>query len=235
MMLICRCSSVILVLVLVISSCKALKLGGGGDALSSSQTSRSSRRSFLIKQSSGVAAALILGTTATASPVIAAESANLNDFTTSKSGLQFVDAKVGTGPEPKSGQTIAIDYVMSTTGARYGSKIYATNDKGSPYRFTLGDGSTIAGLEQAILGSSPDIPAMRPGGIRRVIIPQTLAYERLGLKANQCETIGLGPIPPLPDAFEEYQRFKNIYCNPNRAYQPDVVMDIKLYGKRTID
>jgi hypothetical protein len=30
----------------------------------------------------------------------------------------------------------------------------------------------------------------------------------------------------------EFQRFKNIYCNPDRVYQPDLVMDVKLYGKR---
>jgi hypothetical protein len=43
---------------------------------------------------------------------------------------------------------------------------------------------------------------------------------------------GIGPIPPAGEAFEEYQRFKNIYCNPLRKYQPDTVMDIKMYGKR---
>ena len=79
---------------------------------------------------------------------------------------------------------------------------------------------------------------MLPGRSRRVILLSTLAYEPLatsGTKASQdaCkEGIGIGSIPPLPDAFEEYQRFKNSYCNPNRPYHPDVVLDIKLYGKR---
>ncbi len=53
-------------------------------------------------------------------------------------------------------QVVSIDYVMSTTGARYGSKIYSTVDTGA-YRWTLGDGSTIPGLEEAVRG-------MRPGG-----------------------------------------------------------------------
>jgi hypothetical protein len=43
---------------------------------------------------------------------------------------------------------------------------------------------------------------------------------------------GIGPIPPAGEAFEEYQRFKNIYCNPLQKYQPDIVMDIKMNGKR---
>jgi hypothetical protein len=42
----------------------------------------------------------------------------------------------------------------------------------------------------------------------------------------------MGPIPPASQAMGEYQRFKNIYCNPDRVYQPDLVMDVKLYGKR---
>mmetsp|Transcript_20092 Transcript_20092/g.29818 ORF Transcript_20092/g.29818 Transcript_20092/m.29818 type:complete len:211 (-) Transcript_20092:106-738(-) len=153
-------------------------------------------------------------------------------FTTSSSGLQWADAKIGNGPEPKQGLAVTVDYVLSTTGARYGTKIYSTADKGAPYRWKLGDGSTISGLEDAIVGMS-DIPPMRPGGIRRVVIPSKLAYAELG-KSNSCNGKA-GPIPPVPEAFEEFQRFKNIYCNPERQYQPDVVMDIKLYGKRTLD
>ena len=168
-------------------------------------------------------------------PAVAASrtTPNLTFSTASLSGIEWADAKIGTGPELKAGSPVSIDYVLSTTGARYGSKIYGTADKGTPYRWRLGDGSTIAGLEQAILGDT-EIPPMRPGGIRRVVIPSRLAYGSLAVNTS-CEGVGVGPIPPVAEAFEEFQRFKNIYCNPNRAYQPDVVMDIKLYGKRTAD
>ena len=121
-----------------------------------------------------------------------------------------------------------MDYVLSTTGARYGSKIYSTQGTGAPYRWTLGDGSTIVGLEQVITGSD-DIPPMRPGGIRRAVIPSNLAYDKIG--EDECGSIG--PVPPQSVAFEEFQRYKNIYCNNQRAYKPDVVIDVKLYGKRT--
>jgi hypothetical protein len=108
-----------------------------------------------------------------------------------------------------------------------------------PYRWVLGDGTTIKGLEQAILGSD-DVPPMLPGGVRRVIIPSSMGYEALakplpGMQFQDCqEGKGPGPIPPeLTGAGEgAYQRFKNIYCNANRPYQPDIVLDIKLYGKR---
>ena len=80
--------------------------------------------------------------------------------------MQYADVKLGSSstPSPQNGQTVSIDYVMSTTGARYGSKIYSTVDTGAPYRWKLGDGSTIPGVEEAVRG-------MNPGGIRRVIIP----------------------------------------------------------------
>mmetsp|Transcript_15655 Transcript_15655/g.23715 ORF Transcript_15655/g.23715 Transcript_15655/m.23715 type:complete len:213 (-) Transcript_15655:73-711(-) len=178
------------------------------------------RRAFF---SSVVGSSAILSEVANADPLT---------FATSSSGLKWADAKVGNGPETKQGSSVTVDYVLSTTGARYGSKIYSTADKNAPYRWRLGDGSTIMGLENAVAGTS-DIPPMRPGGIRRVVIPSKLAYVELG-KSNSCKGAA-GPIPPNPEAFEEFQRFKNIYCNPDRQYQPDVVMDIKLYGKRSLD
>jgi peptidylprolyl isomerase len=161
-------------------------------------------------------------------------------FSTSRSGLQWADARIGNGQTLKPGSPVAIDYVMSTTGARYGSKICSSIDSSAPYRWVLGDGSTISGLELAIVGDET-IPPMQPGGIRRLIIPPSLGYETLakpipGMEYQDYqEGKGVGPIPPVGEgtAGEYYQRFKNIYCNANRLYQPDLVMDIKLYGKRT--
>jgi len=195
------------------------------------QRSQKSRRAFLSK----CTATLITTVTATPYAASAAASTPALNFQDSKSGIQWADAKVGTGPYLKTGSTASIDYVLSTTGARYGSSIYKTAEKGAPYKWTLGDGSTIVGLEEAIVGGEGIAP-MQPGGIRRVIIPESLAYNKLTTLSEDCGRKGTsGPVPPLPEAFEEFQRFKNIYCNPNRPYQPDVVLDIKLYGKRTMD
>lgn len=90
-------------------------------------------------------------------------------------------------------------------------------------------GVTIVGL------SGGGIPQMLPRGIRRLIIPESLGYQQLAaMSKERCVQDGRpGPIPPPNQAFEEYQRFKNIYCNTERQYQPDVVMDIKLYGARS--
>jgi hypothetical protein len=58
-------------------------------------------------------------------------------------------------------------------------------------------------------------------------------YTQLSYIGEECENgKGIGPIPPSSEALGEFQRFKNIYCNPDRVYQPDLVMDVKLYGAK---
>lgn len=149
------------------------------------------------------------------------------ELTTAPSGLKYADAKVGTGEPIQTGSTASIDYSMASTAGRF-PQIYSTKDKGAPYRWTLGDGTTIPGIEKAIVGSeSEEIPPMRPGGVRRVIIPANLGYEA----ANKSKCGTAGPIPPKEDT-GAYQRWVQFYCNPRIPYQPDLVFDIKLYGRR---
>mmetsp|Transcript_39897 Transcript_39897/g.87083 ORF Transcript_39897/g.87083 Transcript_39897/m.87083 type:complete len:232 (+) Transcript_39897:50-745(+) len=125
------------------------------------------------------------------------------------SGLQYEDIRVGTGEFPQPGTKVTVDYVMQTTGARYGSKIDSTKDREAPFSFVLGDKKVIEGLQEAVL-------TMKAGGIRRVFIPEKLGYTD---DSKQ----------PVPPGFGEFQRFKNIYLNPNRAYKPDLVFDLKLF------
>ncbi|KAL1526930.1 hypothetical protein AB1Y20_015621 [Prymnesium parvum] len=189
-------------------------------------------------------ALLLPGTPALLAPLLAhAATAPALTFSSAPSGLQWADVKLGSGVPPAPGARVAIDYVMSTTGARYGAKIDSTVERNAPYTWTLGDGSTIVGLEQAVAGSDDGVPPMLPGGVRRVIVPSSLAYAELAkpkpnsMQMQDCST-GRGPIPPLVAkegdlGYGEFQRFKNIYCNANRPYQPDLVLDVKLYGKRS--
>lgn len=200
---------------------------GFGHGLSPQEPTRTRREA--IAQAAGmitVGASLVENAAAATSPDL--------KFQTAASGIQWADARVGTGNPLQKGGTATIDYVMSTTGARYGTKIYSTADLDTPYRWKLGDGSTIAGIEEAILGDGASLTPMRPGGIRRLVIPQSLGYTKLAADSKKlCVENGTpGPIPPPSQAFEEYQRFKNIYCNPDRQYQPDIVLDVKLYGQR---
>eukprot|EP01083_Nonionella_stella_P018262 50946_1 len=151
-------------------------------------------------------------------------------LTTATSGLKWADAKIGSGLPISTGATASIDYSMASTAGRF-PQIYTTKDKGAPYRWTLGDGTTIAGIEKAIIGDkTEDIPPMLPGGIRRVIIPSNLGYE--AANNSKCGTVG--PIPPKDEDSGAYQRWVQFYCNPRIPYQPDLVFDIKLYGKRSL-
>jgi peptidylprolyl isomerase len=92
------------------------------------------------------------------------------------SGLQYMDLTVGTGPTPRSGQTVSVHY---TGWLRNGTRFDSSIDRGQPLRFELGTGRVIPGWEEGV-------STMRVGGKRRLIIPPDLAY---GSQGN-------GPIPP---------------------------------------
>ena len=159
----------------------------------------------------------------------AAGSSNLVFYSSNSSGKQFqyADAKIGQGGEPKKiGDSVTIDFVMSSTGLSNGVKIYSTkdNNNGTPYRWVLGDKSTIAGLEQAVAGGD-GVPPMLPGGIRRVII-QSGNGGGGGYDAKECAEGKDGP-GPIPRG-ETYNRFKNTFCNPTRPDEPELVLDVKL-------
>lgn len=206
-------------------------------------SSSSSRRSFINRSTTFITSATALTTLTNSQPAIAQPNNNGLPLTTSEStGLKWADAKVGQSQSQsksrplEKGQEVSIDYSIASTAGRF-PQIYTTKDKGAPYRFTLGDGSTIEGIELAILGDEAgEIPPMKPGGIRRVIVPANLGYEKLMQKSSDKVCISgepgsIGPIPPKDD-LGAYQRWYSFYCNPRIPYQPDLVIDIKLYGKR---
>jgi len=193
-----------------------------------------SRRSVL---SAPALAAAVAAATSCALPSAAAGPNGLT-LTTAPSGLRWADAKVGSGRSVVVGDVASIDYSMASTAGRF-PQIYSTKDTGAPYRWTVGDGTTIAGIERAVVGSLADnIPPMLPGGVRRVIVPASLGYQALATPNAKCVEGGrdgaVGPIPPK-DGSGAYQRWYQFYCNPRIPYQPDLVLDVKLYGRRTID
>jgi hypothetical protein len=150
---------------------------------------------------------------------------------------QYADAKLGTGEPPVVGTPVLIDYVMSTTGASSGAKIYSTADGGLPYQWVIGDRSTVLGLERAVAGGD-GVPPMRPGGIRRVVIAGggttvdgLTSVRPLGYDVLECaEGVGPGPTP----RGETYQRFRNAFCNSQRPEVPALVFDVKLLSRSQI-
>jgi peptidylprolyl isomerase len=88
---------------------------------------------------------------------------------TTPSGLKYIDLVVGTGPTPKVGDTVLVNY----TGRFTSGKIFDSSVGRQPFQFVLGRGQVIKGWDEGV-GS------MKVGGKRRLIIPPDLAYGARG-------------------------------------------------------
>jgi peptidylprolyl isomerase len=93
------------------------------------------------------------------------------EWVTTKSGLKYKDVKVGTGPSPKSGQTVRVHYVGKL---KDGTKFDASRDHGTePFEFTIGQGNVIPGWDEGVM-------TMKVGGKRMLDIPGELGYGEMG-------------------------------------------------------
>ena len=82
------------------------------------------------------------------------------------------DLRAGTGAAAASGQTLSVNY----TGWFYDASktdqkglIFDSNRGKDAFSFTLGAGAVIDGWDQGL-------PGMQVGGVRRLVIPPSLAY-----------------------------------------------------------
>ncbi len=89
---------------------------------------------------------------------------------TTKTGLKYVDQKVGDGKEAKAGDTVSVHY---TGTLKDGKKFDSSLDRGRPFSFNLGAGQVIKGWDEGVAG-------MKEGGKRKLIIPADLAYGKEG-------------------------------------------------------
>ena len=89
--------------------------------------------------------------------------------TTTQSGLQYWDTKVGTGAAAAAGQTVKVHYTgWLTNGKKFDSSV-----GGQPFTFPLGGGQVIKGWDEGVAG-------MKVGGKRQLKIPPQLAYGEQG-------------------------------------------------------
>ena len=95
---------------------------------------------------------------------------------TNADGLQCLDLKVGSGKVAQQGSTVSVEY----TGwlASNGKKFDSSYDRSAqPFSVTpLGQAQVIQGWNEGLVG-------MKPGGIRRIILPASLGY---GAQGNQA-------------------------------------------------
>ncbi len=90
--------------------------------------------------------------------------------TTTPSGLQYIDVKVGDGATPQKGQTVRVHY---TGWLDNGTKFDSSRDRNQPFEFPLGAGMVIKGWDEGVA-------TMKVGGQRKLIIPAELGYGARG-------------------------------------------------------
>ena len=91
------------------------------------------------------------------------------------------DLRLGSGDEAATGKVLTVTYTGWLYDASQIGQKGATFDSSvgrAPFTFTLGAGSVIAGWDQGLVG-------MKAGGLRRLVIPPSLAY-------------GQGRVGPIP-------------------------------------
>ena len=106
------------------------------------------------------------------------------DIEPTESGLYYVELIKGTGAQAFQGDTVEIFYI----GYYLTGKIFAYNINTDPYRFAIGSGDVIPGLDEGV-------SYMREGGEALLVIPSSLAY---GSEGNY--QLGISGYTPL--AFE---------------------------------
>src|SRR5712691_9793132 len=96
-----------------------------------------------------------------------------HDWKTNPTGLKYEDVKVGTGAQPKTGQTVVVHYTgwLWESNAK-GKKFDSSVDRNQPLKFQLG-GPVIKGWNEGL-------STMKVGGKRLLLIPPQLAYGSAG-------------------------------------------------------
>jgi len=122
---------------------------------------------------------------------------NSPEVVTLESGLKYMDDSLGTGREAKAGDLVSIHFkgwmipkdssteLYTDWSIDSSKKMLSLGDskvRNQPIKFVLNSNSFIKGSDEGIIG-------MKTGGIRTIIIPDSLAYGEAGI----------GFIPPSTD------------------------------------
>jgi len=102
-----------------------------------------------------------------------------NNLTAQKdpSGVYYVVTSAGTGPKPKAGQIVSVQYkgTLLENGKEFDSS--AKGNGGKPIEFPIGVGQVIPGWDKAI-------PMLNKGSKAVLLIPSSLAYGQRGAGAD---------------------------------------------------
>jgi FKBP-type peptidyl-prolyl cis-trans isomerase FkpA len=104
--------------------------------------------------------------------------------TTPPAAYSQTDVRVGTGAEAVNGRQLTVHYTLwlyDPAAVEFKGRQMQSSVGGTPFPFTLGAGGVIRGWDQGVVG-------MRVGGLRRLVLPPSLAYGATGTND--------GSIPP---------------------------------------
>jgi peptidylprolyl isomerase len=73
------------------------------------------------------------------------EKSNTPKIVTTDSGLQYRELKVGSGAQPRQGQTVVVHYIGTLAD---GTKFDSSRDRNFPFKFKLGKGEVIKGWDE---------------------------------------------------------------------------------------
>jgi FKBP-type peptidyl-prolyl cis-trans isomerase len=94
-----------------------------------------------------------------------------------QSELKKIDVKQGHGAEAVAGHGVVVHYTGwlydSSKPNSHGAKFDSSRDRGTPFRFVLGQGRVIRGWDEGVAG-------MKVGGQRTLVIPSQLGYGARG-------------------------------------------------------
>ena len=140
------------------------------------------------------------------------------------SGVTYRDLKEGP-PDAlvaTEGKRVNIQWVLKRSNG-YSIDSSAQND-GVPFIFVVGGASYTAsssiGVQTAIPGLDEGIRGMKVGGIRRIVVPPSLAYV-----GGLDDAISPGPVPK---GFGPKQRIKRVMENRRDVPDESFLLDVKL-------
>lgn len=96
------------------------------------------------------------------------------------SGVIYADAETGSGREVQEGDNVSVQWVLRRSNGYFVDSSDVSG--GDPFQFQVGSGKAIQGLDEGVIG-------MQAGGVRRLLIPPSLAYV-FGVEDGKP-----GPIP----------------------------------------
>lgn len=129
---------------------------------------------------------------ATAAPAVAQDRPKIGQTITTESGLIYTFTKLGTGPQPQTGDLMIIHGIGTLSD---GKEFWNTRTEGAPYEYALG-------VDSVIKGFSEGMRYVRQGDRIVITMKPELGYgarERTGIPANSTlvfdyEILGVKPL-----------------------------------------